>query len=481
MGSRLSCALLALAACGQDARGVEWILEASAEDRAAASLVYVAIQEGSCTAPGEVVFEALMDADSPGPLPPALDDGSYAFRAELRRADCSVITTGCASYQAGQNGALVVLDAPGSCTRRCADPLCAPADGGVAEEDGGAGDAGAPSCVPFFQAVTVAAGANASCVVDGGESLWCWGNNGRGQLGLGSSSAFEALPERVSDDNWRPASLGAFHGCARRQNDDLWCWGARELWSPEGPQASDGRAPAEVAEDTTAVGVGETFACATIDGALRCWGDDSEGQLLAPAVVAAQLAAGRAHACALDGDGAIRCWGADDAGQLGGDEVLGTWREVAAGAAHTCAIAADGRLACWGDNATGQLGDGTREDRDAPAFVGGDTRWEHVAAGTTHTCAVAADELSGGLPGPLFCWGSNEEGQLGIPAERVATAPVQVGEDAWVAVAAGDGHSCAIRADGFVYCWGRNISGQLGDGTLENRRTPTRACFRSGL
>jgi alpha-tubulin suppressor-like RCC1 family protein len=40
-------------------------------------------------------------------------------------------------------------------------------------------------------------------------------------------------------------------------------------------------------------------------------------------------------------------------------------------------------------------------------------------------------------------------------------------------IAAGDFHSCALRGDGTVRCWGRNKEGQLGDGTTENRATPT--------
>jgi hypothetical protein len=139
------------------------------------------------------------------------------------------------------------------------------------------------------------------------------------------------------------------------------------------------------------VSAGDKHSCVVLRGALKCWGDNTSGQLgdgsntsrgsLAPvtgmdAGVSA-VAAGRAHTCAIQ-SGALYCWGANDSGQLGDNTnsssnvpnpVTGMGAgvtAVAAGSAHTCAVQR-GLLSCWGDNMSGQLGDGTTTARNTPA------------------------------------------------------------------------------------------------------------------
>ncbi len=78
-----------------------------------------------------------------------------------------------------------------------------------------------------------------------------------------------------------------------------------------------------------------------------------------------------------------------------------------------------------------------------------------LASGDGHTCAVFAD-------GSLRCWGANNRGQLGGRA-LLPGVPVRIARVPRAArVALGEEHSCAVLADGTVRCWGRNNSGQLG-------------------
>lgn len=79
----------------------------------------------------------------------------------------------------------------------------------------------------------------------------------------------------------------------------------------------------------------------------------------------------------------LYCWGVDPAvaGSLGVDPAIfsavypreinstGTWSAVAAGGATTCGIQTDSSLWCWGSNNYGQLGDGTTTDRTAPTRI----------------------------------------------------------------------------------------------------------------
>jgi alpha-tubulin suppressor-like RCC1 family protein len=87
-----------------------------------------------------------------------------------------------------------------------------------------------------------------------------------------------------------------------------------------------------------------------------------------------------------------------------------------------------------------------------------------LATGGDHACAVAG--------GVLSCWGSDTEGQLGVPAGGAgAQRPVNI-PGTWLAPAAGSGHSCALAVDGSVSCWGANDKGQLGTNDLVASSSP---------
>jgi cysteine-rich repeat protein len=95
-----------------------------------------------------------------------------------------------------------------------------------------------------------------------------------------------------------------------------------------------------------------------------------------------------------------------------------------------------------------------------------DCGWVDVAAGEAHTCAVKAD-------GTAWCWGDNSAGQLGdgTTEDRATPVPV-VGLTDVRQVAVGGSHGCAVSDTGAVWCWGRNGDGQLGDGTIIDAAEP---------
>jgi alpha-tubulin suppressor-like RCC1 family protein len=89
-----------------------------------------------------------------------------------------------------------------------------------------------------------------------------------------------------------------------------------------------------------------------------------------------------------------------------------------------------------------------------------------VTAGGAHSCAALTD-------GRVFCWGANDQGQLGDGDNVPSLVPVPVPAlTAVVQVAAGRAHTCARQRDGAVWCWGGNDSGQLGDGRALQKTTP---------
>ena len=204
-------------------------------------------------------------------------------------------------------------------------------------------------------ASALAAGERHTCAVGTG-GLTCWGANGSGQLGDGTTTQ-SSLPRPVSGAS--PASF---------------------------------------------VAAGRAFSCA-IAGAtpqLLCWGENGEGQVTtAPPPPATQLtpvapslgggfapglvATGRAHACGLEpGSATLKCFGANGQSQLTGAPtatgkvdvtltgVVGTANAVSAGGNHSCALLGDGSVQCWGANDRGQTGTGVAgASVVTPTFVSG--------------------------------------------------------------------------------------------------------------
>jgi len=124
---------------------------------------------------------------------------------------------------------------------------------------------------------------------------------------------------------------------------------------------------------------------------------------------------------------------------------------LAAGENHTIFLNSDGTLWAWGSNSSGQLGDGTDVDKNIPIPLGADNDWACAAAGIDHTVALKTD-------GTLWAWGSNSDHKLGIDTYPYSgkDIPTKIGIDGdWSKVAAGSGHTVAIKTDGTLWYWGR--------------------------
>ena len=303
-----------------------------------------------------------------------------------------------------------------------------------------------------------------------GTEVVCWGLGSSGQLGYGNT-------ENIGDDEFPstvPAvqvgasvdfvTTGGSHTCVTTVAGQVLCWGA-------GFNGQLGYG------NTNSIGDDETPAAA--------------GNVMVGAAIV-DLSAGINQTCVIQANGALRCWGNNSVGQLGyghtttiGDDETPasvtplTFGEdavqVTAGFNHTCARFASGNVRCWGGNFSGELGRGDTEligdDELAtvlmPIDLGGEGTVVSIAAGDNHTCALYDD-------GELRCWGNNFSGQLGL-----GTAD-NLGDDEVPAVAdpvdlpgeviqmdAGGSHTCAVLSDYRVYCWGANHWGQLGLGHVD--------------
>ena len=121
---------------------------------------------------------------------------------------------------------------------------------------------------------------------------------------------------------------------------------------------------------------------------------------------------------------------------------------LSAGYEHNCAIMASHLLYCWGVNDQGQLGDGTVASRNTAEVVPGTLLFGRVATGAGHTCAVTT-------VGELYCWGRNVWGQVGDGSTVTRLTPVHVAPNLYFTdVVAGAENTCGLTVTGAVYCWG---------------------------
>lgn len=230
------------------------------------------------------------------------------------------------------------------------------------------------------------------------------------------------------------------------------------------------------------------------DGSAWCWGDEANGSMgngsathggggyVSPVRVEtgnganafAQVSMGSNFSCGIKSDRTAWCWGTDAAGQLGNGAAAtgsqhnptivsggGLWTKISAGGFHACGIQANGNLYCWGDDNNGQLGTNVGPNTD-PVMITEPGPWVHVAAGAYHTCGIKAD-------GSAWCWGGQEFGRLGngLTASMVVDAATPVLETGpWVKIGRGGNHTCGIKLDGSAWCWGQATNGKLGNGLM---------------
>ncbi len=323
---------------------------------------------------------------------------------------------------------------------------------------------------PGRTAVAVSAASSHTCALLDEGSVRCWGEGSSGRLGTGATgdvgddeaASAGALVDLGGQDA-KAISAGGDHTCAILADDSLRCWGENDRGqlgygghTDVLVPAAAGPVPLPAGRTVRSVSAGGDHTCAILDDfSLRCWGagvfgisghgnedEVSEAGALEAVVylgvnrTARSIAMGGNHACAILDDASVRCWGIGWGGRLGygneedigDDETPGsagpvslgagrTAKSIVVGGLATCAILDDDTMRCWGTGAWGQIGMGDHADvgddelpSDVPVVSPGPGRTVLAAAmGAEYSCWRLDD-------GNVRCAGWSYYGQAGTAA-----------------------------------------------------------------
>ena len=381
------------------------------------------------------------------------------------------------------------------------------------------------TCHP--DAVKIVSGATHTCALLFDGSVRCWGGNGQGQIGNGTTSEASTPVTPTGLGHAVDIAAGTYHTCAVIDDGTVWCWGLNstaqlgnavatmvdpnEIGSTT-PVKVTGFPPASTKAVTVAGGQGHS--CATIsDGSVYCWGSDGtdeigtrvatsfngiSGVTVTPLRVgglpgqAMSVAASSGSSFALIAGGTVSDWGFGFAGELGNGSTIGSVTPVTVSSltsvtvlsaapegASGCAIAG-GVAKCWGDNTYGQIGNGmfgAQAPALSPATVtkpaSATAPARAIAMGSSHACAIYSNA-------GVWCWGRNLVHELGatttttVGTDPGSPTPVQVSNLSAQAtgITAGRFFSCALLVNGSVMCWGENVFAELGNGTFVDSAVP---------
>lgn len=300
----------------------------------------------------------------------------------------------------------------------------------------------------------VSMGLNFSGAIKSDGTLWMWGDASYGKLGDNTSVAKSSPVQTISGGtNWKQISLGALHVGAVKTDGSLWLWGWNSYgqlglgtnglvtWKSSPVQTISGGTNWK----TVNIGSGMSAAIKT-DNTLWVWGLNTAGQLGDNTIThrssPIQTVSGGtnwksvsnafASTAAIKTDGTLWVWGTNGNGQLGTNNTTSrsspvqtvsggnNWRQVSVGSNAMVAIKTDGTLWTWGSNVNGTLGDNTTTGRSSPVqTISSGTNWKQASGGGDGaTAAIKTD-------GTLWVWGRNSYGQLGDGTRTNRSSPVQ--------------------------------------------------------
>ena len=270
-------------------------------------------------------------------------------------------------------------------------------------------------------------------------TLWTWGNNDHGELGLNYQTERSSPCQVGADTDWATVKINGTSGgsmLATRTDGTAWAWGSNQGSDLALNQPVDYRRSSPTQLPGTAWSAFFYNGAIKTDGTLWTWGNNNYGQ-----------------------------GGHNNRTTYSSPRQVGTnttWAVATAGGNCLFAVKTNGTLWSWGYNGYGQLGLNSESRYSSPVQVGTNTTWSQtykkIDGGGRGCQAIKTD-------GTLWVWGYNTKGQLGLnqPSTTELSSPTQVGTDStWNSISLSYWGSMASKTDGSLWVWGSNVSGRLG-------------------
>jgi alpha-tubulin suppressor-like RCC1 family protein len=279
--------------------------------------------------------------------------------------------------------------------------------------------------------ISVSGGYRSALAIRTDKTLWSWGRNIYGQLGLGNTTNYSSPVQIGALTNWAKITNAWFTSTAVKTDGTLWTWGYNNYGQ---------------------LGLGNTtcYSSPRQVGALTNWAKITNRYL---------------STFAIKTDGTLWAWGYNGYGTLGTGDVSSryspvqigactNWRSLSPGSCSLfiVAIKTDGTLWSWGQNNQGQLGIGNNNcNYSSPKQVGALTNWKFVSQTGQDITAVKTD-------GTLWAWGQNNYGQLGLGNITKYSSPKQVGALTNWKITGGQTYAgfIALKTNGTLWSWGYN-------------------------
>ena len=315
------------------------------------------------------------------------------------------------------------------------------------------GNRSSPTQVPgntWTTKVSGSAGSSTKAIKNDG-TLWTWGRNNKGQLGLGNKNNYSSPTQVGTATTWDTVASMHYGSMAVKTDGTLWTWG-RNNWGQLGQnnkseyanvtQVGTDSTWSHTMKNTMAYGIEPPVGAIKTDGSLWSWGYNNYMGALG-----LNDRQARSSPCQLPGT---------------------TWRTVAWGLNTAAATKTDGSLWTWGRNGQGQLGHEDTTPRSSPVQVPG--TWSNVSINRSQAISAVKTD------GTLWTWGYNENaGALGHNNQTNYSSPKQVGTDTnWSSTSVGYMYMFGIKTDGTLWSWGgAETDGTMGLNSIIKRSSPT--------
>lgn len=345
--------------------------------------------------------------------------------------------------------------------------------------------------------------------------LYSWGTNASGNLGLNDTNRRSSPVQVGALTDWgKIGNNRGAHFVAVKEDNTLWSWGLNSQGELGLNDRVNRSSPVQIGSLTTwekscsAVEGNQVSFAIKKDGTLWAWGGNSYGVLglndtarrSSPVQVGALttwdfVSSCGSHTLAGKSDGTLWAWGRNTKGELGNNSftsagvgvsspiqigALTDWATVSAGQRCSFAIKTGGTLWAWGYQQFGRLGNNesnTLINRSSPIQIGSLTNWAKINSSATNALAQAVK-----TDGTLWSWGANGLGQLGqnISIFIDVSSPVQVGAlTNWGYAYTESSRVIAIKTDKTLWGWGENYQGQLGLNDRTRRSSPVQIGSRT--